>query len=449
MRRKRFWSFVFCFGLALAGIAFAGEKAEEEPEKPEPVAPCVIYVLPYSGEPVSESAIVVGAFLRRQGFKVLDPVALEKSLEEDEYSLTDLLDVSEGACKIAFKAGAKYVIAVEDNRHADGRKLLAIRIDVEKCESSPTAGAIAVKGKGYDRAVHEVCYRLGFVKDAAPEPEFPEQPPDMRDVSRLKKKRMEESDFEPAGSGKDLVKNGGFEELDKKGNPVGWETLDGLTQFVVDRAEGGKCLMFDTDVDQGFVEKWRTILKRNPDATPPKDPNIKRHPPDKPGYNTIGGIEGVLVLTDSIPVEKGACYRFTVDVMSDETKAMLFIKGYAHHEESGRDRQYYLGQKHGDEHAKKENAAKWFTYSYVFFPTWRTPQVEYIRIELYGYWKPGKVYFDNIRFEKVKPLDPELSPEKRKDEVSKSYREEKDGKKEDEPAPDETGKEPPGKEKEK
>jgi hypothetical protein len=127
--------------------------------------------------------------------------------------------------------------------------------------------------------------------------------------------------------------------------------------------------------------------------------------------------------------------------MSDETKAMLFIKGYGYLKGKNaekRPRQMYLGQKHGDEHVKKEKAAMWNTYSHVFFPTWRTPDVEYIRIELYGYWKPGKVYFDNVRFEKVEPLSPELHPEKRGDEVSKSNKKKKEGeKKEDDKAPDE------------
>jgi len=123
---------------------------------------------------------------------------------------------------------------------------------------------------------------------------------------------------------KNLVKNGDFE----KGvtTPEGWEPVDGLAIFCVKgKSPTGKCIMFDTMVEEPQYKKWRNAFAR---GAPAKDAP-KKTPPKPPYYGTIGGTVGAHIYSDPIPIQQGKVYRIDFDYKAMPGETKVFVKGYA------------------------------------------------------------------------------------------------------------------------
>lgn len=213
-----------------------------------------------------------------------------------------------------------------------------------------------------------------------------------------------------------LIENYDFEN-GTDGQPANWSTdtaidhfpLDNLTTFWVKRPGGvGKCLKIDTDVYKAEWKKRRDELKENPEA-PAWNKTITKGKK----YNTIGGIDGIHVCSDHIPLKEGAVYRVTVEVMSMAPKVEVFLKGYI--ELRGRLRQVY--KKRIQCLPDKKDPGKWKTYTGLCHPSETLGQMPTsLRVILYANWPAGEVYIDNVLLTEEKPT---ASPENEKDKDEK------------------------------
>jgi hypothetical protein len=202
------------------------------------------------------------------------------------------------------------------------------------------------------------------------------------------------SDSENAAS---TVPNYDFEK-GKDGQPDSWGGSSGiddfpfdmLTQFWVERPDGeGMCVKLDTDVYKKEWEVRYDELKADPKSKPfSKTPTVGKK------YDTMGGLDGVRIVSKRIPIQKGKQYRLTAEVRSElGTKVIIFVKGYT--EVGGRERLVYDAPKHCE--PEKQDLGKWKTYTRTFNPgesKGTTP--DYIKIHVYAYWPAGTVYIDNI-----------------------------------------------------
>jgi len=204
---------------------------------------------------------------------------------------------------------------------------------------------------------------------------------------------------------RNLVRNFSFE----KGTwtPDHWSKVDGLTSFWIDRGDGkGKCLMADTDVLESQALPWWEKIKSGKATAKDAPKKI----PVKPSqiYATVGGLEGVQVYSDFIPVKPKMRYRLTVDIKARWGGIFFpkaFVKGYADmaDEFTGQKRELYrmyLALR------TETQGREWETFSRTFNPTLRkpvsrkpgveVPEVKFMRVMLYSYWPLGKYYWDNV-----------------------------------------------------
>jgi len=224
-----------------------------------------------------------------------------------------------------------------------------------------------------------------------------------------------------AGEGKNLVPNGDFER--GKGDPAKWDRVDGLCTFwVEDPLRGGKCLKCDSDV---LASEYR---ERQEEMKLPNPPAAKTKTPVKPpGYNAVGGIEGVTYWSDWIDLKPRMRYRLSVDYRTDEEFARkgltpkVFVKSYAEVTEK-----VFEGGKNIDKTYRrvfwkmykdcKDSEADWTTATLEFNPTRMKPEVKWLRVMIMAYWPRGTYYFDNVRIEEIgeekegAPKDPEGEP---------------------------------------
>jgi len=192
-----------------------------------------------------------------------------------------------------------------------------------------------------------------------------------------------------------LVKNGSFE----KGTwtPAHWSPVDGLTSFWIERQDGkGKCLMCDTEVLISQAEAWWKKI-RSGQATALQAP---KKIPVKPNqiYSTVGGLDGVQVYSDFIPVKAKMRYRLTVDIKARWGGIFFpkaFVKGYADQTDQFTTQKRELYRAYLALRTETQGR-KWETFSRTFNPTLRTPRVKFIRVMLYSYWPLGKYYWDNV-----------------------------------------------------
>ena len=192
-----------------------------------------------------------------------------------------------------------------------------------------------------------------------------------------------------------LVKNGSFE----KGTwtPAHWSPVDGLTSFWVERDDGkGKCLMCDTEVLISQAEAWWKKI-RSGQATAKDAP---KKIPVKPNqiYSTVGGLDGVQVYSDFIPVKPKMRYRLSVEIKARWGGIFFpkaFVKGYADQTDEFTTQKRELYRAYLALRTETQGR-KWETFSRTFNPTLRTPKVRFIRVMLYSYWPLGKYYWDNV-----------------------------------------------------
>ena len=214
-----------------------------------------------------------------------------------------------------------------------------------------------------------------------------------------------------------MVPNYDFEK-GKDGQPDSWGgssgiddfPLDNLTQFWVKRPDGvGMCIKLDTDV---YMKEWKKRydeLKADPKAAswPKTQPVGKK-------YDTIGGNDGVRLVSKPFYFQKGKKYRITAEVRSETgTIVIIFVKGYAKVE--GRERAPYDAPKHCE--PEKADLGKWKTYTLTFNPgeSKSIPKPEYLKVHIYAYWPAGTVYVDNILVteeKEIKSPDAEKTGEK-------------------------------------
>lgn len=123
---------------------------------------------------------------------------------------------------------------------------------------------------------------------------------------------------------KNLVKNGGLENGDK--SPEAWEPVDGLGIFWVDgQSPTGKCIMFDTMVEEPQYKKWRARF----DKGAPAESAPRKIPPKAPYYSTIGGTVGAHIYSDPVHIKQGKVYRVDFDYKARKGETKVFVKGYA------------------------------------------------------------------------------------------------------------------------
>jgi len=191
-----------------------------------------------------------------------------------------------------------------------------------------------------------------------------------------------------------LVKNYSFEQ--GTWHPAHWTKIDGLTSFWVDRDDGkGKCLMCDTEVLISQAEPWWKRIRAGK-ATARDAP--RKIPVGGNIYATVGGLDGVRIFGELIPVKPKMRYRLTADIKANWGGIFFpkaFVKGYADltDEFTTQKRELYrawLGFR------TETKGREWETFSRTFNPTLRTPRVKWMRVMLYSYWPLGKYYWDNV-----------------------------------------------------
>jgi len=195
--------------------------------------------------------------------------------------------------------------------------------------------------------------------------------------------------------GLDLVVNGDFEEGEvppsERGKrypvqvPVGWERPDGHRVRWAKGlgVDGSRGICFEMDEKTAYVYGQ--------------------------GY-----------FSDPIPVETDTEYEIRVDVASDAPNAIIFVKGFAEVQGPGGDndvryREVYSHHKeaHFERYLKEyTGTGRFATQRFTFRPRHPSFQVKYVKIWLYGYLKPGKLFFDNVRMVRVGKAAPETPPQK-------------------------------------
>jgi hypothetical protein len=113
---------------------------------------------------------------------------------------------------------------------------------------------------------------------------------------------------------------------------------------------------------------------------------------------------GIAVLSESIPVEEGACYRVGADILSKAPSVILFVKGYA--DIAGQPREIYNHQARYYPEKKGEWERR---MTEAFRPRHPWLKVQSLRVMLYAYWPAGDVYFDNVSVRKVE-VEPMVEP---------------------------------------
>lgn len=218
----------------------------------------------------------------------------------------------------------------------------------------------------------------------------------------------------PADPPKNLLKNGDFEaaEGDHPAHWMQWEGsedivtgkveflngppkrfyLDNLTCFWVDDPlqQNGKCLKEDSDV---LLDEFRVRREAMQTAKPP--PPRPKTPTKKPGYDTVGGTEGVHFYSEFLDIKPNMKYTLSVDFLPGPGAGApkLWIKAYKDFEGWKR----VAFKKYID--LKGASPKAWKTYAMTFNPTKHDAahEIKWMRVDLYSYWTPGTYYYDNVK----------------------------------------------------
>jgi len=194
---------------------------------------------------------------------------------------------------------------------------------------------------------------------------------------------------------RNLVGNPSFEQ--GTWYPAHWSKIDGLTSFWIARKDGkGKCLMCDTEVLISQAEPWWKKI-RSGAATAREAP---KPIPVKPNqiYSTVGGLDGVQIYSDFIPVKPKMRYRLSVDIKARWAGIFFpkaFVKAYADRTDEFTTQKRELYRAYLALRTKTQGK-QWETFSRTFNPTLDCPEVKYMHVMLYSYWPLGKYYWDNV-----------------------------------------------------
>ncbi len=228
----------------------------------------------------------------------------------------------------------------------------------------------------------------------------------------------------PLKWGHSIVKNGSFEKGIPPFKPFGWEQVDNLCSYWIKLPNDGRCIKFNTNVNQDQAYDWWDALKKG--ANPANAP--KPIPTDPPHYDAVGGIEGVKLYSEYIPITMDRTYLLSARIKGPRKgQAKIFVKAYALLPKANSDklfrREVWRMYMHCD-----TNGSNWKTYSQKFkipaklapvrkkYPDgtvkFYKPKIKWIRVMLYAYWKVGDYYFDDITIREGIPISNHLQPDK-------------------------------------
>jgi len=203
-------------------------------------------------------------------------------------------------------------------------------------------------------------------------------------------------------AGPNLVKNPGFEEAGPRG-PAFWDPPDDLTSFwVPDERRGGKCIRLLSSI---LLDDYHRRLEemRLPVPPPPKP----ARPFKPPGYDTVGGNDGVTYWSDWIDCKPATRYAFAADVRSEGGTPKIFIKGYseipAEIDDNGKPKKVLLRRVTFKIFLDAEGGKDWKTSTIDFCPTHDREDVKWMRVMFFAYWPPESYWFDNIRLVEAGP----------------------------------------------
>lgn len=158
-----------------------------------------------------------------------------------------------------------------------------------------------------------------------------------------------------------LVPNGTLEQ--GASSPLGWDRLpsDGSIGWLPSGGNPGRCIAFT--LSQAIAEG-----------------------------------PGMLYYSDFFPVRSGKKYIFSADIKTEGPVPRPFVKGYALAPDVRGEiakRPFYQRQ------SQFPATGEWRTYSMTFtpntIPAYRgRNDIQWARVMLYGYLKPGRIYFDNV-----------------------------------------------------
>jgi len=198
-----------------------------------------------------------------------------------------------------------------------------------------------------------------------------------------------------AGEPVNLVRNSGFEEGARY--PANWTRPDDLASFwVADDIRGGKCLKTYTRIHINDYDKRVEQMKlENP--PPPDPPRVVKGP----GYDTVGGLDGVTIWSDYIDCKPGMRYTLNADVRSEGGKPKIFVKGYSELpteiDDNGKAKTVLIRRVTFKTYIDCDGGKDWKTSTITFCPTHERSDVKWMRIMIFAYWPPQNYWFDNIK----------------------------------------------------
>lgn len=146
-------------------------------------------------------------------------------------------------------------------------------------------------------------------------------------------------------------------------------------------------------------------------------------PEDQEGSEIIDHGRGICVSMDKqtaegygqgyfspdVSVTPGEVYTVSVDVKSDGPNAIVFVKGFAKVKDEYRE----VFSHHKEAHFDRYLGLNRFTnIRFAFKPRHPKYRVRFVRVWLYGYLKPGRLYFDNLHMTEGGELSPPFIPKK-------------------------------------
>jgi len=203
--------------------------------------------------------------------------------------------------------------------------------------------------------------------------------------------------------GPNLVQNPGFQELDDDKFVKNWQKQDGVTSMIEKSKNdwGGKdnfVLHLKSDVLE--TEYFKRLEQMSENPIPP--PFVPTKVTEKMKFKTIGASYGVSFYSDEIKIKKGITYLLEIDekgaMAGTMFHAKIFVKGYKRLIYKGKERDRVLYKMYMP---CRNASGTWEHFSQVFSPTYRTPDVDFIKVMIFAYWPIGDYYFDNVSIREV------------------------------------------------
>ncbi len=221
--------------------------------------------------------------------------------------------------------------------------------------------------------------------------------------------------------GENILKNGNFQK-GKGFEPANWDMVDNLVSFwEVDR-EGNRYIKFDTRVLQDQVYDWYERLKSG--ANPKDAPKPIFAPP--PCFQAVGGIEGVKLYSNFIPIEPGKTYLLKAKIKGPpKGQAKVFVKCYALLPKASLTDTKLYKREVWRMYMHCNTINKWKEYSQIFTIPAKlkpvrakkknadgkievkvyNPKIQWARVMLYAYWRVGIYYFDDVQLCPASKID--------------------------------------------